>query len=151
MIDIPESNSTGLSLAVRGLELVKREVQQNHTVSSTSTSTAEDWTRDCLTVVLWVMVLKTNLVGLLSPPWTKTRLYQKLFTLGTWVVFSRSGAVFLTNLSKTQNRSAASNFLATCKMQQVCRTSWYQIQIGNLKRKIISHLVMIVPSISGES
>jgi hypothetical protein len=173
MIGTPESNSTGLSLGVRGLELAKREVQQNHTVSSTSTSTAEDWTLNWWNVAFWVMVLWSILTivvsifqillrmttrnprmlsvvlgffpflkrmserysksgsvsdrlnyfeGLLRPR-IKTRFVRLLFIFGIAILFWGSWAVIVIHSYKQQRWTAASDFLATCRMQQASRTS----------------------------
>jgi hypothetical protein len=189
MIDIPESNSTGLTLAVRGLELAKREVQQNHTVSCTSTSTAEDWTPNwwdiaLLVVLLWttswvVFALLPNLrrmirrnphaltvvlaffpflqrmiakypqcftyqlnllERLLDEPWSKIRFIRKLSMLGSlegyMAGYMAGWAVVLVRLYKQQRWSTASEFLATCKMQQASPTSAYNdLQITNFKQE----------------
>lgn len=147
MIDIPESNSTGLFLAVRGPELAKREVQQNHTVPSPSMSIAEDRALNWWNVAFWVMVLWTisgiacavlpflrrmtakytddsnHIDGLLLEPWIITRFARKLFIFGIWLLFWVSWAVILIHLYKQQRWTAASEFLATCKMQQASPTS----------------------------
>jgi hypothetical protein len=174
MIDIPESNSTRLSLVVRGLELTKQEVQQNHTVSSTSTSTVEDWTLNWWNIAFWVMVLWTTLTivftvfpillrtttrnphmlsvvlgffpflrrmserypksGLFSdrldypeglpPSRFKLRRFLSFFSiLGIWVLFWGSWTVILFHLYKQRRWTAASDFLATCRMHQASRTS----------------------------
>jgi hypothetical protein len=165
MVDAPESNSTNLLLAGRGLRLFMRETEQNRTDLSTSKPTMEGRMVRCWYVAFLVVLLSMAVVILFCCCYPKflrriTTRYTKLFIrtlfylkllrsllvnlllyltvhlkhlafrakfyirlflvivvsvlfLGFWVL------LLVHIFRRQQSWSAASDFLASCKVQQV--------------------------------
>jgi hypothetical protein len=181
MVDPLASNFTTSALAVRDLLPTEKETAQNHTIPAPFNLMIEDWTRSWWIFALSMTVFVTIILLLLclSSMWqrrsygncsyvfllewlesymrAKAAYYLKtLVATGATLLFVASWVVVVMQLQKLQRWSAASEFLAVCKMQKVIFYSFRCVvdllsMLLILIRIIIFHSAMTVQNTSEKS